>query len=169
MNLKSEKNVAEILFAVSIFIRYGMSPKTVLFVPFAFILAECAFADLETRAIPGRMLKAGLLYRLLTVPLAGNIAAELAGIVPGAAVMFIILFPASVLYEQARKRRSIGGGDIKLFVLAGAYLGVWSGLISLFAACLLGLAFSLVSTDKGSAFPWGPAIAIGVVAAMTVV
>jgi|GEM_PF-3287225 len=148
-----------VLFIAGILIRYGLSADTALFIPLSFILVYCAFADLDRRVIPDEALKAGMIYRMLAVPLSEAMFSDLMRAFAGAAVMAVILIPIPVMYERIRHRRSIGGGDIKLLVLAGAYLGAWNALAALFAACILALLFSF---RDGRTFPWGPAIAAGV-------
>ena len=154
------------LSAALILMRHGLSRETVLFVPLSFILAECAFADLEMRVIPDEVLKAGLVYRMAAAACAENVLRDIVNAVAGAAVLFCFLFPVSLMYEKARGRMSVGGGDIKLFTLAGAYIGAWSGLEALIAACALGLVYGLFCRARHQAFPWGPAIAVGVLAVM---
>lgn len=158
---KMEQLTVTILFAAGILIRHGISAGTAMFIPLSFIAVYCAYSDLDRRVIPDEALQAGLLYRMLAAPLSGNILSDLAGAFAGIAVMAAILFTVSVMYEKVRSRRAIGGGDIKLLILAGAYLGVWDALTAMFAACMLALIFSAGDRQP---FPWGPAIAVGVFA-----
>ncbi len=154
-----EQLTVTILFAAGILIRHGFSAQAALFIPLSFIAVHCAYSDLERRVIPNEALQAGLLYRVLAVQLSGNILSDLAGAFAGAAVMAAILLAVSIMYEKFRRRGAIGGGDIKLLVLAGAYLGAWDALSAMLAACILALMFSARGRQP---FPWGPAIAAGV-------
>lgn len=154
-----EQLTVTMLFAAGIWIRSGLSADTALLLPLSYVMVSCAFSDIDRRVIPDETLKAGMLYRMFAVPLSEDMFSDLLRAFTGAAVMALILIPVPVMYEKIRGRRSIGGGDIKLLVLAGAYLGAWNALTALFAACILALLFSF--RDRRT-FPWGPAIAAGV-------
>ena len=168
MNHTFEMIMTAIFSAAGILMRHGLSREAVLYVPLSFIMAVCACSDLEKRVIPGEALKAGAVYRMAAVICAENALKDLAGAALGAAALFLILLPVSMIYERVSSRRSIGGGDIKLLILSGAYLGPWGGLTALMAACVSGLACGLASGKTPSGFPWGPAIALGVFAGMII-
>lgn len=75
----------------------------------------------------------------------------------------------SIAFERLAKRPSMGGGDVKLLVAVGLFLGWERGLWCLFAACLIVLVMQVVSrvreSRKGIAsqtFPFAPAILVGV-------
>ena len=72
--------------------------------------------------------------------------------------------PKSLAMDKAMGRDTLGGGDIKLIAVCGLYLGFIGTLFTLMIACFAGLAFNVIankSSDKGSAFPFGPWIAAG--------
>ncbi len=78
----------------------------------------------------------------------------------------------SLAFEHFAQRSSMGGGDIKLLVVVGLFLGWERGLWCLFAACLVVLVMQMASRlregGKGIAsqtFPFAPAILVGVVIA----
>ena len=58
----------------------------------------------------------------------------------------------------------MGGGDLKLFVVMGLYLGVAASLFALFFSCILGLIMGAIQKrgkeKKGPQIPFGPAIAL---------
>ena len=75
----------------------------------------------------------------------------------------------SIAFERLAKRPSMGGGDVKLLVAVGLFLGWERGLWCLFAACLIVLVMQVVSCvredGKGivsQTFPFAPAILVGV-------
>lgn len=79
---------------------------------------------------------------------------------------------ASIAFERLAQRPSMGGGDVKLLAAVGLFLGWERGLWCLFAACLVVLVMQVVSRvregGKGiasQAFPFAPAILVGVVIA----
>lgn len=75
----------------------------------------------------------------------------------------------SIAFERLAKRPSMGGGDVKLLVAVGLFLGWEQGLWCLFAACLIVLVMQVVSRvregGKGivsQTFPFAPAILVSV-------
>lgn len=78
----------------------------------------------------------------------------------------------SIAFERLAQRPSMGGGDIKLLVVVGLFLGWERGLWCLFAACLVVLVMQMVPRfregGKGigsQMLPFAPAILVGVVIA----
>ena len=68
----------------------------------------------------------------------------------------------SLILDKMLGRESLGGGDIKLFFVAGLYLGPVGTLFTMIAACAAGLLFAGVRSLRGGddrAFPFGPWIA----------
>ena len=101
-------------------------------------------------------------------------AVALDGIV-GAAVVAGGVLVLSVAFDKVTKRRSLGGGDVKLLFMVGLFLGLAGSMLNLLMACLMGLAFAFAqgfsvpsSPGEGEgegesvrtrAIPFGPAIA----------
>ncbi|MBN3197084.1 prepilin peptidase, partial [Pectobacterium versatile] len=56
----------------------------------------------------------------------------------GAAVGFGILWLVAVVGEWAFKKEAMGGGDIKMMAMVGAFLGPWNVLLTLFLGALFG-------------------------------
>lgn len=126
----------------------------------------------------------------LFVPLVGMgwQAAALDGLA-GAVAVGGGIFALSLAFDAATKRRSLGGGDVKLLFAVGLFLGLAGSLLNLLIACVMGLAFALVpglshpsaplegGTDEAQehgahtppeslrtkAIPFGPAIAAATV------
>lgn len=79
------------------------------------------------------------------------------------------LLAVSLAMDKAMGRDTLGGGDIKLIAVCGLYLGFIGTLFALMIACIAGLIFNMIankSSEKGSAFPFGPWIAAGTVVMM---
>lgn len=115
----------------------------------------------------------------LFVPIvgAGWLAVALDGLA-GAVVVGGGILAASVAFDAATKRASLGGGDVKLLFAVGLFLGLAGSLLNLLVACVVGLALAFVPglsrsqapSDDGKpkegpesfrtrAIPFGPAIA----------
>ena len=101
-------------------------------------------------------------------------AVALDGIV-GAAVVAGGVLVLSVAFDKVTKRRSLGGGDVKLLFMVGLFLGLAGSMLNLLMVCLMGVAFAFAqgfsvpsSPGEGEgegesvrtrAIPFGPAIA----------
>lgn len=68
-------------------------------------------------------------------------AVALNGIV-GAAVVAGGVLVLSAAFDKVTKRRSLGGGDVKLLFMVGLFLGLAGSMLNLLMACLMGLAFA---------------------------
>ena len=59
----------------------------------------------------------------------------------------------SVAFDKVTKRRSLGGGDVKLLFMVGLFLGLAGSMLNLLMACLMGLAFAFA---QGLSVPSSP-------------
>jgi leader peptidase (prepilin peptidase)/N-methyltransferase len=85
----------------------------------------------------------------------------------GAAAGFVSFAVLGWLYQTLRKRRGIGGGDVKLMAALGAWVA-WPGLPTIVVyAALSGLALVLVQAARGRRLelgrrlPFGPHLCLG--------
>ncbi len=124
------------------------------------LLVPITFIDVEHRIIPDALslggLAAGLILSLLP---GGDWKASLAGGVIGGGVLYGTAFA----YEKVAGREGMGGGDIKLIAMIGAFLG-WRGvLLTIFLGSFLGVAAGLLAMRRGdeglkTAIPFGPSL-----------
>jgi prepilin peptidase CpaA len=115
---------------------------TVLTVPsiaFAAVMALALVHDVRERRIPNWLVLAGLAAGIGLRVAAG--AGPFGMGVAGAALALMLTFPLFLL-------RGMGGGDVKLFVVAGAFLGPLAFLYALVASALIGGAIGLVAALK---------------------
>ncbi len=122
------------------------------------LLVPVTFIDVDHRIIPDTLslggLAAGLLLSLLP---GGDWKGSLAGGVLGGGV----LYGTAYAYERVTGREGLGGGDITLIAMIGAFLG-WRGvLVTIFLGSLLGVAAGLLAMRRGTdglktAIPFGP-------------
>jgi len=122
------------------------------------LLVPITFIDIDHRIIPDALslggLVAGLLLSLLP---GGDWRASLAGGVLGGG----ILYGTALAYEKATGREGMGGGDIKLIAMIGAFLGWRGALLTIFLGSVLGVAGGLLAMRRGNeglktAIPFGP-------------
>lgn len=126
------------------------------------LLVPITFIDIDHRIIPDELSLGGLAAGLLMsfIP-GGDWKASLLGGVLGGG----ILFGTAVAYEKATGREGMGGGDIKLVAMVGAFLGWKGALFTIFCGSLLGTAGGLIAMRKGedglkTAIPFGPYLCV---------
>ncbi|QWB99746.1 prepilin peptidase [Mycoplasmatota bacterium] len=77
--------------------------------------------------------------------------------------LFAILFAIALLGQLVFKKQSLGGGDIKLYIMIGFSLTFIQGLLSIFIAALIGLIYALVKNIKsGQEMAFIPMISVAV-------
>jgi len=159
--------VVEILagvIPVLIYGTYGFGRELALYWPLCYVLLCLSFIDLDHRIIPDRITLPGIAAGLVLAPILGltTFAGSLAGAAAGGGVLYLIAILGAAVY----RKESMGGGDIKLAAMLGAFLGWQTVLLLLFVAFLLGAVAGIVAmANKGRGWdrtlPFGPFIAIG--------
>ena len=131
---------------------------------FATVLLGIAMTDAREYIIPDEFSLGGLALGLLFALLAGRQAFGTALL--GAAVGFGLLWIVAVAGEWVFKQEAMGGGDVKMMAMVGAFLG-WQGtLLTVFLGALIGslifVPLSLAGHKK--LVPFGIFLAIGAAA-----
>jgi leader peptidase (prepilin peptidase)/N-methyltransferase len=147
------------------FYRYGTGLYTVKLMILGWLLAAAAFIDLYSNVIPDLLnvigFAAGIVLGYLEGPVA--IGGYIAGLITGGGVLLAIALLS---------KGGIGGGDVKLMAVIGAYLGWRQALAVLFLAFVSGGAVAVLlvlSRKKGmkDIIPFGPFLGLaGVVTAL---
>lgn len=80
---------------------------------------------------------------------------------------FLILWLPAFIFQLVTKKEGMGGGDIKLFMMIGAFLG-WKPLffilfISSLMGTVIGIPLIIFKRDKEYMIPYGPFIALAAV------
>lgn len=134
--------------------------------PLLVSLLAITFIDLEHRIIPDVLSLGGLAWALST----GWLPEELSWLqcLAGGALGFSIFYALAWLYGAIAKRQGLGGGDIKLLAMLGAFLGPLGVLTTIVVSSLLGsvigIGWGLVRRDRdlmGLSIPYGPFLVIG--------
>ncbi len=129
-----------------------------------FLLLAICCVDGCSCWIPDEMILAGLLLYPLLLAAAGpvSLGALAAHAVEGVLVAGgLWLFGA--LASGILGRQALGGGDVKLFLLLGVYLGAARAVLALFAAAFLALpALLWPGARRGMPIPFGPPVAAAV-------
>jgi len=156
-----------VLFLAS-WVKFG-GPSLALFTrdwPFLFSLLCITFIDLDHRIIPDWLSLGTLALGLATCWMRPEPGWALCLI--GAAAGFSVFYSIAWLYQRLRGYSGLGGGDIKLLAMLGAFLGPMgvfaSVLISSIAGTIAGLALALARRDKKVlqiSIPYGPFLVLG--------
>jgi Flp pilus assembly protein protease CpaA len=134
--------------------------------PFVAALIAIAFIDLEHRIIPDELSLGGLVWGLVTSFWDPELTVF--GAVSGAAVGFGFFYGFSWLYFKVTGRVGLGGGDVKLMAMLGAFIGFWgvmaTMLVSSIAGSVVGIGWAIVSRQKKvlmTSIPYGPFLVLG--------
>ena len=146
------------LFAVTA-VRFGAGFDTVRYMALICVLVGLSLIDLDTYEIPNGFIIAAIVIWIATVPVTSYPWKEelLYGAIGAFAIGGAILL-ISLLFDRMTGKESLGGGDIKLFFVAGLYLGLARGMLCIIVSCIVGLLF--VALLKKKRIPFGPSISI---------
>ncbi|HEY2389411.1 MAG TPA: A24 family peptidase [Candidatus Binatia bacterium] len=150
--------------AVALWMRLGLSLAFAGYFVFAAALVTITFIDLDHRIIPDVISLPGIAVGLavsLVSPLVSPLDAVL-GALAGGGILLAVAFG----YQAIRGQEGMGGGDIKLLAMIGAFLGWRSVFLTLMVASmigsLIGIALMLYQrADTKLAIPFGPFLAGG--------
>ncbi len=173
------------LFSVFLMLKFGLSPSFFIYFILISSLVVMSFIDLDHRIIPDVISLPGIAVGLLasfvkppghndflvrfvfkTVKGSINMATldSLLGIFIGGGLLYAV----AVLFYWVTKKEGMGGGDIKLLAMIGAFLG-WSStlftvLVSSLIGSMVGVALMVATgADSKYAIPFGPFLSIGAV------
>jgi leader peptidase (prepilin peptidase) / N-methyltransferase len=141
-------------------LRYGVSLHALAGALFGTILLGIAITDARHYLIPDEYTWGGLVLGL-ALSLTGGADGFLRAVL-GAAAGFALLFAVARLGQWAFREEAMGGGDVKMMAMVGAFLG-WKGvLLTVFLGALLGSAiFVPLSIKKKRLVPFGVFLALG--------
>jgi leader peptidase (prepilin peptidase)/N-methyltransferase len=158
------------LLFIAVYLKFGLTLLFVKYAVFIFLLSAAAFTDLFT-AFDKENFECGIIPDEISI--GGTIIGIIISIftplgllnsVIGAAVGFLILFLPAMFFKIIMKKEGMGGGDIKLFMMIGAFLGWQPMFFVLFVSSLLGtiigIPFILLKKDKEYMIPFGPFISL---------
>ena len=141
-------------------VRYGASWQALAIAIFFTLLVGIAATDARTYIIPDEFTLGGLAIGLLLAALPGGITLVQALI--GAAVGFGVLYATAMLGEWWLKKPAMGGGDIKMMAMVGAFLGPVGAVLTIFLGALVGsVIFLPISLKTQRLVPFGIFLAVG--------
>jgi len=133
--------------AVAIVWRYGASLRSLWLYFFVAIMIAIAFIDWEHQIIPDALSLGGVVLGWVgaVVCLKIDFVQSVVGSLIGAATVLVI----AVAYRAVRRADGMGGGDVKLMAMIGAFLGWQMVFPVLFAAALGGSVYGVYLLRSG--------------------
>ena len=131
------------------------------------LLVPIVFIDIDHRIIPDELSLGGLAAGLALSFLPGG---DWKGSVLGGLAGGGLLYATAYGYEKFAGREGMGGGDIKLIAMIGAFIGWRGALLTIFGASLAGVAGGMLAMRKGeeglkTAIPFGPYLCLAALVA----
>jgi leader peptidase (prepilin peptidase)/N-methyltransferase len=185
--------IVELLTAVLFWVCYdafGLTTETLKWAIFSSLMIVLVFTDIRERILPDVVnysgFAAGLLLSLITKPSDGTAlwlanrmfdfpppppVISLADALVGAAFGGGLLWLVAELYFRMRGREGMGLGDVKMMLMAGAFLGLKRTLLTILVGSVLGsvlgLAFMLARKKESDyELPFGSFLGMAAVLVM---
>lgn len=161
------------LLTLFLFLKFGFSLTFVFLFVLCAALIVITFIDLEHRIIPDVISIPGIALGFIFSFFIDDLSMlnrtlgwsnSLIGIIAGGGSLLAVAF----VYQLITKKEGMGGGDIKLLAMMGAFLGWKSVPFIVFASSLLGSVIGITlmlvqKKDAKLAIPFGPFLALGAV------
>lgn len=160
--------------------RYGLNYDFFFYVVLAANLIIAAFVDIKHRIIPDEVSIGGIIIGFILSSIKGFSLRPLAfwpwplldsllGIIAGGSIIYFTGKAFDLVYFKLLKRppiqgetESMGGGDVKLLAMIGAFLGWQKALLTFFIAPFLGAVVGIINLTikKDHTIPYGPFLAL---------
>ena len=157
------------LVSLILFVRFGPTLSYLFYFSFIAALIVISIIDLYHQIIPDVISLPGIgvgLLASLAIPQI-DIIDSLIGALLGGGSLFIV----ATLYQWLFKREGMGGGDVKLLAMIGAFLGWKAVILTILLGSLLGSISGIIimvlrGKDFKYAIPFGPFLSLGAVIAL---
>jgi len=154
------------LLSLALFMKYGLTVQSLLFLLFSDALIIITFIDLDYQIIPDSISIPGIFFGIgasFFIPMLSWLE-SLSGILIGGGILLLV----AMGYKLLTGREGMGGGDVKLLAMIGAWLG-WKAIpFVLFSSSLVGV---LIGGGSGlinrrglrSKIPFGPFLSLSAI------
>jgi leader peptidase (prepilin peptidase)/N-methyltransferase len=176
--------IVELLTAIMFvvfFNYYRLSYDFFIYLVFVCSLIVATFVDIKHRIIPDEISIGGIILGFLfnaikglhLQPVTYNLQPlfnSFLGIIIGGGIIYASGFLFDLVYFRLLKRpaiqgetESMGGGDVKLLAMVGAFLGWQKAILTFFLAPFLGAIIGIINLiiKKDHTMPYGPFLSIG--------
>lgn len=168
---------------VLVFSRYRLSYDFFVYIIFICALLIATFVDIQHRIIPDEISIGGIILGFILNSIKGfqlkpiaydlkPMLASLSGIIVGGGIIYLIGFLFDAVYFKILKRppiqgetSSMGGGDVKLLAMMGAFLGWQKAIIIFFLAPFFGAVIGIINLviKKDHTIPYGPFLSLAAI------
>jgi len=152
------------LIYVSLFFIYGRSTLALIYAILSSALIIISFIDLDEQIIPDEISLPGIAIGFIISFFVSYISYidSLLGILVGGGIILLIALAGMAVF----KKEAMGGGDVKLAAMIGAFIGWRYIALSLFLGLFLGAIVGIVLIvlkvkNKDDLVPFGPFIVLG--------
>jgi leader peptidase (prepilin peptidase)/N-methyltransferase len=157
------------LGSLILFVKFGPSLTFLIYFSFVAALIVITVIDLYHQIIPDVISLPGIGVGLLASLVLPQFTFfdSLIGFLVGGGSLFLV----ATLYQWLFKREGMGGGDVKLLAMIGAFLGWKAVILTILLGSLVGsITGIIVMVSKGKDFkyaiPFGPFLSLGAVIAL---
>jgi leader peptidase (prepilin peptidase) / N-methyltransferase len=168
------------LISVALFIRYGLTYDFFIYMVMAWGLIIATFVDIQHRIIPDEVSVGGMIIGFILISIKGvelnplgftfrPMLQALFGIIVGGGIIYLTGVIFDLVYFKLLKRpaingetESMGGGDVKLLAMIGAFMGWQRAVLTFFLAPFFGLVIGIINLvcKKDHTIPYGPFLSI---------
>ncbi len=157
------------LSSLILFLKFGPTLSYLFYFSLVAALIVITVIDLYHQIIPDVISLPGIgvgLLSSLIIPYAHFIDSVIGALLGGGS-----LFMVAALYQWLFKREGMGGGDVKLLAMIGAFLGWKAVILTILLGSLIGsIVGIIIMVTKGKDFkyaiPFGPFLSLGAVIAL---
>jgi leader peptidase (prepilin peptidase)/N-methyltransferase len=178
--------IVELLTALTFLVfytRHGLNLNFFYYVIFVCGLIVATFVDIQHRIIPDEISVGGIVVGLLLNVVIGfnthmqgfswrPLIHSFSGVIIGGGIIYGTGFLFDIVYFKMLKKppiqgetSSMGGGDVKLLAMIGAFLGWQNALLTFFIAPFLGAVIGVVNllAKKDHTIPYGPFLSLAAI------
>ncbi|MDO8662181.1 MAG: prepilin peptidase [Candidatus Omnitrophota bacterium] len=168
------------LLFTALFTHYGLSYNFFFYLVLTSALIIATFVDIPHRIIPDEVSVGALIVGFILSSIRGfNLApfsfsfkpmlSSLSGIIVGGGIIYLTGWLFDLVYFKLLKNppingesESMGGGDVKLLAMIGAFLGAPRTLLTFFIAPFFGAIIGIIIliTKKDHTIPYGPFLSL---------
>jgi len=143
------------------------------YIVLASLLVVATFVDIQHRIIPDEISLGGIVIGFILSTINGfklqNIVGSLLGIIIGGGIIYLTGFLFDLVYFKLLKKppiqgetSSMGGGDVKLLAMIGAFLGWQKAVLTFFLAPFFGAVIGIINciTKKDHTIAYGPFLSL---------
>ncbi len=157
------------LASLILFMKFGFSLSYLFYFLFVAALIVITVIDLYHQIIPDVISLPGIVVGLIASIIIPQMTFfnSLTGILLGGGSLFLV----ATIYQWLFKREGMGGGDVKLLAMIGAFLGWKAVILTILLSSLVGsitgiIVMFLKGKDFKYAIPFGPFLSFGAVVSL---